>query len=98
MSFLMPAFPRAAFGEVGFPPIAFMAHLLLQNFLPIHLSAKNAFLQREFAHTVFILGTFITPLNGLFVPFSELDIFNRVSREYGLLFLLLTLAEQFWLQ
>ncbi|PJA84235.1 MAG: hypothetical protein CO145_01680 [Candidatus Nealsonbacteria bacterium CG_4_9_14_3_um_filter_37_13] len=94
----MPAFPRAAFGEVGLPPVTAIEHLTLQNFLITHGSLKNTFLHWGFAHIVFTLGTFITPLNGLLFPFSDFATFNLVSWDGGFLFLLLTRAAQLWLQ
>src|SRR3989338_2085289 len=82
MSLRIPDTPRAAFGEVAFPPITAIAHLLLQYFrLRWQRGNWKLFPQTGFAHKALIRGTRITPFRCPRVPFKDAAISAQTTIE-----------------
>lgn len=98
MSSRTPAFPRAARGEVGLPPITLIAHWLLQNFLVIQRSVTNALLHVAFLHSIVLRGILNTPLKGLTFPLIEAAMLNFTDLGNGPRMELLVFAAQLRVQ
>lgn len=94
MSLRIPAFARAAFGDVGLPPITCIEQAILQNCLFLHFSTKNFFPQAGLPHIISTRATLMSPLKGLCFPVKPKEIFFFVCKLGKSLCLLETFALQ----